>query len=134
MTSNRLIRAFRPFAPGNHSFSGAYLTLVFENIEPSDRFSPSIRIQLNDIHDAKGRQLELNDRMVAYIVSKIAHLFGDRASFDLTLAPGISDGGASTLSFVGGGEIHSWSDLVHAFAPENPDAEARIEKRFYLRQ
>jgi hypothetical protein len=135
MTSNKLIRAFRPFAPtGKHSFTGAYVTLVFQNIEPSERFSPRIQIQLNDIHDAEGRRLELKERTAAHVANKIADLFGNRAAFDFKPAPGISSGGASTLSFVGGGNIGTWPDLIRAFAPRDPDAEAQLERAFYLRQ
>jgi len=134
MTSNKLIRAFRPFAPGKHSFSGAYLTLVFENIEPSEYFSPSIRIQLNDIHDAKYRRLELDDRTVVHVVARIVQKFGNVAAFELPLLPDGGIGSSPTLLFRGGGDIRSWSDLVRAFAPKDPDAEARLEKEFYLRQ
>lgn len=135
MTSNRLVRAFRPFAPtGKHSFTGAYVTLVFCNIEPSEHFAPSISIQLNDIHDAKGRRLEVNGRTVVEVAAKVVKRFGEGATFELPLAPDGSVPFASAISFIGGGDIGTWPDLIRAFAPRDPDAEAQLERSFYLRQ
>ncbi len=134
MTSNRLIRAFRPFAPtGKHSFSGAYVTLVFQNIEPAEHFAPTVQVRLNDIHDAKGRRLELDRRAIVEVVSKIVKRFGEGARLDVPLLPDGSLPAEPVVAVVATGAINDWPELVRTFAPRDPEAEAQLERAFYLR-